>query len=65
LLNSPWSTIAGYRVLLFDIGTAIGAGALLVTFLVSAISNTRKLYALEPLPQQDGNIFLTLSRKSA
>ena len=65
LLNSPWSTIAGHRLLLFDIGTAIGAGALLVTFVVSAISNTRKLYALEPLPQEDGNIFLTLSRKPA
>ncbi len=65
LLNSPWSTIAGHRVLLFDVGTAIGAVALLVTFLVSAISNTRKLYALEPLPQQGENIFLTLSRKSA
>ena len=65
LLNSPWSTVAGHRLLLFDIGTAIGAAALLVTFLVSAISNTRKLYALEPMPQEEGNIFLTLSRKSA
>ena len=64
LLNSPWSTIAGHRVLLFDVGTAIGAGALLVTFLVSAISNTRKLYALEPLPQEEGNILLLLSRTS-
>jgi phosphatidylglycerophosphate synthase len=65
LLDSPWSTIAGHHLLLFDIGTAIGAGALLVTFAVSAISNTRKLYALEPLPKEDGNIFLTLSRKPA
>jgi phosphatidylglycerophosphate synthase len=65
LLNSPWSTIAGHRLLLFDIGTAIGAAALLVTFLVSAISNTRKLYALEPVPKEEDNIFLTLSRKSA
>ena len=65
LLDSPWSTIAGHHLLLFDIGTAIGAGALLVTFAVSAISNTRKLYAMEPLPKEDGNIFLTLSRKPA
>jgi len=65
LLGSPWSTIAGHHLLLFDIGTAIGAGALLVTFAVSAISNTRKLYAMEPLPKEDGNIFLTLSRKPA
>jgi hypothetical protein len=52
-------------LLLFDIGTAIGAAALLITFLVSAISNTRKLYALEPLPKEEGNIFLALSRKPA
>ena len=39
--------------------------ALLATFAVSAISNTRKLYAMEPLPKEDGNIFLTLSRKPA
>ena len=51
LLNSPWSTIAGHRLLLFDLGTAIGAAALLITFLISAIGNTRKLYAAEPLPQ--------------
>ena len=50
LLRSPWSTIAGNRVLLFDIGVSIGAVALLLTFLVSAISNTRKLYRLERLP---------------
>src|SRR5687767_5546438 len=50
LLNSPWSTIAGHRLLLFDIGLAIGAIGILVTFVVSAIQNTRKLYALEPLP---------------
>ena len=50
LLNSPWSTIAGHRFLLFDIGLAIGATGILVTFVVAATQNTRKLYALEPLP---------------
>jgi archaetidylinositol phosphate synthase len=50
LLNSPWSTIGGHEVLLFDIGTAVGAAGLLITFTVSAVSNTRKLYAMEPLP---------------
>src|SRR5687768_13940312 len=45
LLDSPWSTIAGHRVLLFDLGTVAGAAGLLVTFLVSAVQNTRKLYA--------------------
>jgi archaetidylinositol phosphate synthase len=52
LLNSPWSTIAGQRLLLFDIGTSIGATAVLVTFIVSAVTNTRKLYAMEPLPDE-------------
>jgi archaetidylinositol phosphate synthase len=52
LLNSPWSTIAGHRLLLFDIGTSIGAAGLLVTFLISAVNNTRKLYAMEPLPDR-------------
>jgi archaetidylinositol phosphate synthase len=65
LLHTPWSTIAGHRVLLFDLGTTIGAAALLVTFLVSAMRNTKKLYALEPLPNETGNIFLALSRKPA
>jgi phosphatidylglycerophosphate synthase len=50
LLNSPWSTIAGHRFLLFDIGLGAGAAGLLVTFVVAAARNTRKLYALEPLP---------------
>jgi archaetidylinositol phosphate synthase len=50
LLRSPWSTIGDYRVLLFDLGASIGAAAVLVTFVVSAASNTMKLYRLEPLP---------------
>jgi archaetidylinositol phosphate synthase len=50
LLNSPWSTIAGHRFLLFDAGLAVGAVGILVTFVVAAVQNTRKLYALEPLP---------------
>ena len=39
--------------LLFDIGTTIGAAGLLLTFVVSAISNTRKLYVAEPLPREN------------
>ena len=50
LLDSPWSTIAGQRFLLFDLGLAIGGIGILVTFVVAAIQNTRKLYVLEPLP---------------
>ena len=54
LLRSPFSTIAGERFLLFDIGTTIGALALLATFIVSAVRNTRTLYRLEPLPEAAG-----------
>jgi phosphatidylglycerophosphate synthase len=50
LLRSPWSTVADYRVLLFDLGASIGAAALLVTFIVSAVGNARTLYRSEPLP---------------
>lgn len=50
LLHSPWSTIGGHRVLLFDAGTAVGSAILLLTFVVSIVRNTRQLYRLEPLP---------------
>jgi phosphatidylglycerophosphate synthase len=50
LLRSPWAAVAGSRVLIFDLGCAIGAAALMLTFAVSAVDNTRKLYQLERLP---------------
>ena len=53
LLRSPWSTIAGHHVLLFDLGTLTGAAALLVTFVLSAIRNTRLLYRMEPLARRE------------
>ena len=53
LVRSPWSTIAGHRLLLFDIGATIGAAAVLITFIVAAVRNTRTLYRLEPLPQRE------------
>jgi archaetidylinositol phosphate synthase len=50
LLRSPWTTIGDYRVLVFDLGASIGAVAILLTFIISAVGNTMKLYRLEPLP---------------
>ena len=50
LLRSSDVVLFGNRVLLFDIGGIVGIAALLVTFVVSAISNGRRLYRLEPLP---------------
>ena len=47
LMRSPWSTIAGHRVLLFDIGLGVGAAAILLTFVWSAVANTRRLYVME------------------
>ena len=49
LLRTPWSTVAGHRLLLFDIGGTIGAAVLLLTFIVAAVAHTRQLYRLEPL----------------
>jgi archaetidylinositol phosphate synthase len=52
LLRSSDVVLLGQRVLLFDIGGGIGIAALLITFVVSAISNGRILYRLEPLPHK-------------
>jgi phosphatidylglycerophosphate synthase len=50
LLQSDFVTIAGSHYLLFDIGGAVAIAGLLVTFIVSAVANTRTLFAAEPLP---------------
>jgi archaetidylinositol phosphate synthase len=50
LLQSADVTIAGSTYLLFDIGGAVAVVGLLVTFIVSAIGNTRTLFVAEPLP---------------
>jgi archaetidylinositol phosphate synthase len=50
LLRSPDVALFGSRHLLFDVGALAGIGGLLVTFIVSAVSNTITLYKREPLP---------------
>ena len=50
LLRSPDVALFGSRFLLFDVGGVIAIVALLATFVVSAVSNTRTLYRREPLP---------------
>jgi archaetidylinositol phosphate synthase len=47
----PLVTIFGVQMLLFDVGGIVGAFGLIVTAMISAIGNTRRLYAAEPLPQ--------------
>ena len=52
IMRSPFVTIAGERLLLFDIGGVIAIAALTLTFVASAIRNGRLLYRLEPLPRE-------------
>ena len=51
LLRSPYVSIAGERVLLFDVGGAVAGAVLALTFIASAVRNGRLLYKLEPLPR--------------
>jgi phosphatidylglycerophosphate synthase len=53
LLRSDTVVIAGHRFLLFDVGGLIAIAGLLVTFITSAVCNTRKLYQAEPIHRQD------------
>jgi archaetidylinositol phosphate synthase len=50
LFLHPTATLMGRTFNLFDVGGAIGAVGLVVTFIVSAVRNTRRLYREEPLP---------------
>jgi phosphatidylglycerophosphate synthase len=53
LLRSPYVTLFGTRWLLFDVGAVVAIAGLTATFLISALANTRRLYAAEPLPGVD------------
>jgi phosphatidylglycerophosphate synthase len=50
ILRSPYVSIAGERMLLFDVGGLIAAAILGATFVISAVKNGRLLFNLEPLP---------------
>jgi len=50
LMHSDFVTLAGSTYRLFDIGGVVAIIGLVITFVVSAVANTRKLYAAEPLP---------------
>jgi phosphatidylglycerophosphate synthase len=47
---APVVTLGNRPVLLFDVGGTLAIGGLIVAFVVSALRNTRALYAAEPLP---------------
>lgn len=55
LLRSDMVTIAGHRMLLFDLGMMVGTVGLIFTFVASAVANTRALYRAEPLPTRVPN----------
>ena len=53
LFVKPMVTIFGLQMQLFDVGGIVGTIGLIFTAIVSAIGNTRRLYAAEPLPQKN------------
>jgi archaetidylinositol phosphate synthase len=53
LLQSDFVTIAGVDYLLFDVGGVVAIAGLVVTFVSSAVANTRVLYVAEPLPPRN------------
>ena len=55
LLRSPYVTIAGEPVLLFDVGGVVAMAGLAGTFIASAVRNGRLLYRREPLPASPGH----------
>ena len=50
LMRNPYSTIAGHRFLLFDVGGAIATVGMFLMVLVVSIRHTAELYREEPLP---------------
>lgn len=50
LLRSPYATLFGHRLLLFDLGGSIAAAGMLAMAIVVTIRHTAQLYRQEPLP---------------
>lgn len=50
LLRSPYSTLFGHRVLLFDLGGAIAAAGMFAMAVIITVRHTAQLYRQEPLP---------------
>lgn len=55
LFVKPMVTIFGLRMGLFDVGGIVGTIGLIVTAIISAVGNARRLYAAEPRPQTLGS----------
>jgi archaetidylinositol phosphate synthase len=50
LLRSPYSTLFGHRMLLFDLGGTIAAVSMLAMVIAVTVRHTAQLYRQEPLP---------------
>jgi hypothetical protein len=50
LLHSPYSTLFGHRMLLFDLGGTIAAVSMFAMTIFITIRHTAELYRQEPLP---------------
>jgi phosphatidylglycerophosphate synthase len=50
LLRSPFSTVFGYKLLLFDLGGIIATACMFATAIALSIRHTVQLYREEPLP---------------
>jgi len=50
LLRSPYATLFGHRMLLFDVGGAIAAATMLAMAIAITVRHTAELYRQEPLP---------------
>jgi phosphatidylglycerophosphate synthase len=49
-LRSPWATVLGRRMLLFDLGGAIAAATMFAMAIGVTVRHTAELYRQEPLP---------------
>jgi phosphatidylglycerophosphate synthase len=49
-LRSPWATVFGHRMLLFDVGGAIAAVTMFAMAIGVTVRHTAELYRQEPLP---------------
>jgi archaetidylinositol phosphate synthase len=50
LLSSPYATVFGHRLLLFDVGGGIAAAAMFAMAVSVGVRHTAELYRKEPLP---------------
>jgi archaetidylinositol phosphate synthase len=50
LLHSPYATVFGHRMLLFDLGGSIAAICMFATVILVTVRHTAQLYREEPLP---------------